>query len=72
MLTQKFDLPSGKKVVPIELPSIKYHLKNHKLWLDFSIAFALDRAAHKMHPEKKAVMDRNIQIREDIKQKLAL
>lgn len=72
MLTEEFDLPSGNKVVPIELPSIQQHLKNHKLWLDFSIAFALERAAHKMHPEKKAVMDRNIQIREDIKKKLAL
>ncbi len=72
MLTQEFDLPSGKKVIPTQLPSIQHHLRNHKLWLDFSISFALERAAHKMHPEKKAVMDRNIQIREDIKKQLAL
>lgn len=72
MLTQEFDLPSGKKVIPIDLPSIQHHLAQHKQWLDFSIAFALDRAAHKMHPEKQAVMDRNIQIREDIKKNLSL
>jgi hypothetical protein len=70
MLVQEFDLPSGKKAIPIELPSIQQYLKKHKLWLDFSIAFALDRATHKMHPEKKAVMQTNIQIREDIKKSL--
>lgn len=70
LLTTDFILPSGRKIHPIQLPSVIQILKENKDRIDFEINYSYKYCFEKMHHEKKEIAGKNRELREQIKNNL--
>jgi hypothetical protein len=67
-LTDTYYFLSGKSVIPIELDSIKNHLREHRAWIDFMLSQTEQDYFPYVHPQRQGEFEDKKKIWEDIKE----